>query len=184
MEKPVSHTWGPLEGDSGAILGTERGKTDPGPLFVAILRLLDYSPAAHYRRELVCYTRQKSTKSGETPMSDTFKEREKSFEAKYKLDEELQFKAESRRNKLLGHWAAEKLGMTPTETTEFAKQVVMSDMAEPGIEDIVGFVKKAFVDRGVTVDEGEIRVELERLMGVALEQLKSEYPEALSGDHG
>ena len=117
-------------------------------------------------------------------MSDTFKDREKSFEAKYKLDEEMKFKAESRRNKLLGLWAAGKLGMTESESADFAKQVVLSDMDEPGIEDIVRFVKKAFVDRGVGVDEGDIRAELERLMGVAVEQLKNEYPEALSGDHG
>ena len=117
-------------------------------------------------------------------MSDTFKDREKSFEAKYKMDEELRFKAESRRDKLLGVWAARKLGMTESETKEFAKAVVMSDMEEPGVEDIVRFVKKALIDGGVAVEDGEIHAELERLMGVAVEQLKADYPEALGKDHG
>ena len=117
-------------------------------------------------------------------MSDSFKDREKSFEAKYKLDAELQFKAESRRNKLLGLWAAEKLGMGEDESKALAKDTVLADMDEPGIEDVVRFIKKAFVDRGVGIEDDEIRAELERLMGVAVEQIKGEYPEALSGDHG
>jgi len=117
-------------------------------------------------------------------MSDTFKDREKSFEAKFKLDEELKFKAESRRNKLLGLWAAEKMGLTASEAEAYATSVVVADMDEPGTEDVVRFVMKGFEDNGVDLSADDVRAELDRQMGRAVEQLKSEYPDALGKDHG
>ena len=117
-------------------------------------------------------------------MSDTFKDREKSFEAKFKLDEELKFKAESRRNKLLGLWAAEKMGLTASEADDYAKSVVVADMDEPGVDDVVRFVMKSFADAGVDVAEADLRAEIDRQMGIAVEQLKGEYPDALGKDHG
>lgn len=115
--------------------------------------------------------------------SDTIREREKSQEAKYKLDEELRFKAEARRNKLLGYWAAERLGMTHSETETFAKEVVIADLEEPGVGDVIRKVLKDFEKRGVAMSEETIQGELDRLYPIALEQISSEFPSALGKDH-
>jgi len=115
-------------------------------------------------------------------MSDSFHDREQSFEAKSKLDAELQFKAESRRNKLLGQWAAEKMGMSGTEVDAYAKTVVIADLDEPGVEDVMRKVMGDFKTHGVSIGEDEVRTELERLMGVAIEQVKGDF-EPLGDDH-
>jgi len=115
-------------------------------------------------------------------MSDSFSDREKSFEAKHKMDEEMMFKAQSRRNKLLGQWAAEKMGMSGAEVDAYAKTVVIADLEEPGDEDVIRKVMGDFGTHSVSVSEDELRAELERLMGVALEQVKADF-EPLGGDH-
>ena len=104
-------------------------------------------------------------------MSDSFSDREKSFEAKNKLEEELKFKAESRRNKLLGLWAAEKMGMDGSEAEAYAKTVVLADLEEPGVEDVVRKVMADFASHGANVSEDELRTEMERLMGIAIDQV-------------
>jgi len=116
-------------------------------------------------------------------MSDKFKSREASEEAKFKLDAELRFKVEARRNRKLGEWAADKLGMLSTEKDAFVKDVVASDLVEAGYEDVVRTVSKTFKDRGVEIDDGEIRIELERLQDLAEDEVRGEYPEPLGGDH-
>lgn len=116
-------------------------------------------------------------------MSDAFSDREKSFEAKYKMDEELAFKVEARRNKLLGEWLADKFGMPSDEKADYAKSVVMADLDEPGIEDVVGKVMADIGERGVDVSEQDVRAKISELDGVAAEQLRSDYPEALGDDH-
>lgn len=116
-------------------------------------------------------------------MSDTFQDREKSFEAKFKLDAEQKFKAEARRNKLLGLWAAEKLGITGADANAYAKEVIDSDMEEPGVEDIIRKVMGDFADKGVAMTADELRSQLEKCMIQAVEQLKAEFPGALGGDH-
>ena len=115
-------------------------------------------------------------------MSDSFHDREKSFEAKHKLDEELRFKAESRRNKLVGLWAAAKMGIEGTDADAYAKTVVMADMEEPGIEDVIRKVMGDFKERGTAVSEAELRAEMDRQMGVAIEQVKESF-DPLGGDH-
>ena len=107
-------------------------------------------------------------------MSDTFRDREKGYEAKFKLDEESKFKAESRRNKLLGLWAAERLGIAEADAGAYAKEVVIADLEEPGVEDVVRKVSKDFKDRGVDISDQDIRDQLDRLYGVALEQIAQE----------
>ncbi len=119
---------------------------------------------------------------GET-FTDTINEREKSQEAKYKLDEEQRFKAQSRRNKLLGLWAAKRLGMTKAETEEFAGEVVLADFEEPGVGNVVRRVAGEFDKRGVEIAEQEIQLELERLYPIALEQIARKFPDALDKDH-
>ncbi|OHC75355.1 MAG: hypothetical protein A3G18_03985 [Rhodospirillales bacterium RIFCSPLOWO2_12_FULL_58_28] len=115
--------------------------------------------------------------------ADTMREREKSHEAKYKLEEELRFKAEARRNKLLGIWAAERMGMTGAETAAYAKEVVIVDLNESGVGDVVGKVFRDFEKRGVKLTANDIRVELDRLYPIAFKQISTEYPEALDKDH-
>ena len=66
----------------------------------------------------------------------SFDDREKAFESKFKLDEELKFKATARRNKLLGMWAADLMGMSAAEAADYAKEVVKSDFERPGDEDV------------------------------------------------
>ena len=70
-------------------------------------------------------------------MADSFSKREKGEERKYEMDQQLLFKAESRRNKLLGLWLAEIYGLTGADADAYAKEVVIADLDEPGIEDIM-----------------------------------------------
>ncbi|MDH5490258.1 MAG: DUF1476 domain-containing protein [Rhodospirillaceae bacterium] len=116
-------------------------------------------------------------------MSDKFNEREKSFEAKQKLDDELKFKATSRRNKLVGLWAAEKMGINGADADAYAKTVVIADLDEPGDEDVIRKVMADFAERGTDVSEDALREELDRQMQVAIEQLSGDYPNPLGGDH-
>lgn len=113
-------------------------------------------------------------------MADSFKEREKGEEFRYEMEQELRFKAESRRNRLLGEWLAEKFGMSSDETKVYAKEVVVSDLEEPGIDDVVRKVMKDIEDRGSAITEDEVRAKMDALYGVALEQLKSDFkPDSL-----
>ena len=108
-------------------------------------------------------------------MADTFMEREKGEELRYEIEQELQFKAESRRNRLLGEWLARKFGMSSDETAAYVKEVVVSDLVEPGIDDVVRKVMKDIEDRGSAITEDEVRAKLDALFSVALEQLKGDF---------
>jgi len=117
-------------------------------------------------------------------MSDSFKDRATSQEAKFKMDDEMRFKVEARRNKKLGQWASEKLGLISADAEAFVKQVVLSDLEEKGYEDVVRKVSQAFRDGGVELGDEEIRTELLRLQQVAEDELSNGYPEPLGDDHG
>ncbi len=112
-------------------------------------------------------------------MEDTFRKREKGYEAKFKLEEEMRFKAASRRNKLLALWVAERLGMTSTETETYVQEVVHVDLDEPGVDDVVRKVVKDCAERNVPISEPELRAEIERLDAVAVKQIGEEYPDPL-----
>ncbi|MDE0056939.1 MAG: DUF1476 domain-containing protein [Defluviicoccus sp.] len=102
----------------------------------------------------------------------TFEEREKGYEAKFKRDQEFQFKTTARRNKLLGLWAAEKLGLSDGDAEAYAKEVVVADFEEPGDDDVL---RKVVADlEGKDVGADEVRREMDRLMAVAAEQVESE----------
>jgi len=106
----------------------------------------------------------------------TFNDREKDFEAKFKHDEELKFKATVRRNKLLGLWAAEHLGLDADAADAYARQVVEADFEEPGEEDVF---RKVFGDleaKGAGLSEHQIRRRMEELMTEAREQIMAEVP--------
>jgi hypothetical protein len=103
----------------------------------------------------------------------TFDKREEGFEKKYALDEEQKFKAEARRNRLLGMWVAEKLGITGDAATAYAKEVVAADFEEAGDGDVVRKVIGDLTAKGVAITEPELRVKMDELMATAVAQVKA-----------
>ncbi|SPH18107.1 hypothetical protein DEA8626_01637 [Defluviimonas aquaemixtae] len=101
----------------------------------------------------------------------TFDDRENAFEAKFAHDEEMKFKAEARRNKLLGLWAADILGKTGEAAEAYAKEVIVADFEEAGDEDVFRKVK---ADLGGRVDDQKIRAQMADLMREAKRQLLEE----------
>jgi len=102
----------------------------------------------------------------------TFDKREKGFESKFAHDQEMAFKVQARRNKLLGLWAAEKLGLATDAAESYAKQVVISDLEAPGDEDVFEKVHNDLKDKGVS--EHQVRREMATLMDVARSQVENE----------
>ena len=102
-----------------------------------------------------------------------FNDREKAFEAKFKLDEELRFKATARRNRLLGVWAGEQMGLNESEADAYAKEVVKSDFEEPGDDDVLRKVLADLQGKGVDTSERQLRKHMDELMNVAVEQVQS-----------
>ena len=96
------------------------------------------------------------------------------FEKKFAHDAELQFKAQARRNKLLGEWAAEKLGKSGDQVADYAKEVVRSDFDEPGDEDVYRKIRQDFDNAGVDQSEHQIGRTMEELMATAIDQIKNE----------
>ncbi|MBO6521599.1 MAG: DUF1476 domain-containing protein [Rhodospirillales bacterium] len=107
-------------------------------------------------------------------MADSFSKREKGEELKYEMDQELLFKAESRRNKLLGLWLAEVFGLTGDDANNYAKEVVVADLDEPGHEDVVRKVMSDIQARNAPVTEEQVRKKIQDLESVALDQVKNE----------
>ncbi|MDE0993384.1 MAG: DUF1476 domain-containing protein [Rhodospirillales bacterium] len=106
-------------------------------------------------------------------MADAFSDREKGFEAKYKLDEENRFKMDARRNNLLGEWLAFQFGLTGDAVAEYAKEVVISDLDEPGQEDVVRKVLADIEKKGSDITEADVRAKMSEFEGVAVEQTQS-----------
>ncbi|KRR21151.1 hypothetical protein CQ14_22040 [Bradyrhizobium lablabi] len=103
----------------------------------------------------------------------TFDKREEGFEKKFALDEEQKFKAEARRNRLLGLWAAEKLGLTGDAATDYSKEVVAADFEEAGDQDVQNKVVKDFAAKGVAISAPEVRAKMDELMAAAVAQVKA-----------
>ncbi|MDH5411817.1 MAG: DUF1476 domain-containing protein [Alphaproteobacteria bacterium] len=103
-----------------------------------------------------------------------FDEREKAFEGKYKLDQERAFKANARRCKLIGLWAAEKMGIAGDAADAYAKEVVISDFEKPGQDDVVEKLVADFASKGVDISEHVIRVEMDRCFEEAVKQISEE----------
>ena len=101
----------------------------------------------------------------------TFDDRENAFEAKFAHDAEMNFKAEARRNKLLGLWAAGLMGKSEAEAADYARAVVKADFEEAGHEDVV---RKVAADLGDLADAATVRAKMDELMAVAKAQLMSE----------
>jgi hypothetical protein len=102
----------------------------------------------------------------------TFDKREEGFEKKFAHDEELRFKASARRNKLLGLWAAEKLGLSGAQAEAYAKEVVVADLEEAGDHDVFRKIRKDFDDKKVAAGDADIRRAMDDLMAQAIEQIK------------
>jgi hypothetical protein len=103
----------------------------------------------------------------------TFDKREEAFEKKYAHDEELRFKATARRNKLLGLWAADKLGKTGADADAYAKEVIAADFEEAGDEDVFRKVRKDFDAAGVSQSDHQVRRTMDELMARAVTEIQS-----------
>jgi hypothetical protein len=104
----------------------------------------------------------------------TFDKRKDAFEKKFAHDEELRFKAEARRNKLLGLWVAELLGKSGEAAAAYARSVVEADFAEKGDEDVFRKVRDDLAAAGVDRSEHQIRRTMDELMAQAIEQVRTE----------
>ena len=103
----------------------------------------------------------------------TLDKREEGFEKKFALDEEQKFKAQARRNRLLGLWAAEKLGIAGDAATAYAKEVVAADFEEAGDGDVLRKVVKDFTAKGVAITEQAVRAKMNELAAVAAIEVKA-----------
>ena len=106
-------------------------------------------------------------------MTTTFDKREDGFEKKFAHDEELKFKAGARRNKLLGAWAAEKMGLTAAEAEAYAKAVVMADFEEAGDHDVFKKIRGDFDAKKIAIADADIRRAMDELMAQAIAQIKA-----------
>ena len=103
----------------------------------------------------------------------TFDKREEGFEKKFAHDEELRFRATARRNKLLGLWIAQKLGMSGADADAYAKEVVQSDFEEAGDDDVFRKVRKDLDAKGVSASDQEIKTQMVELMAQAVSQIEA-----------
>jgi len=104
----------------------------------------------------------------------SFDDREKGFERKFAHDEELKFKTTARRNRLLGLWAAQQMGITGDAAQAYAREVIKADLVEPGEEDVFRKIKADFDAKGVRESDHQIRRKMADLMGEALGQIEAE----------
>lgn len=103
----------------------------------------------------------------------TFDDREKGFETKFALDQEQEFKAMARRNKLLGLWAAEKMGLSAESAEQYASAVVRADFEQPGEEDVFRKIAGDFEGAGMEVRDSEIRRKMDELASIARDAVRA-----------
>ena len=101
-----------------------------------------------------------------------FDEREKSFEKKFQLEEELQFKIAARSNKYLAEWVSLKLGKNEEEKKEYIQEIIKSDLEEPGREDVFRKIKQDFQTASISIEDAEIRDQMMRALLRAQEDFK------------
>ncbi len=104
----------------------------------------------------------------------TFDKRKDDAEARFSREQELQFKATARRNKLFGLWASERMGLAGADAEAYAKEVVIADFDRPGDDDVLDKVHKDLAASGVEISEHRLRKEMDRLMEDAKEQVRTE----------
>ena len=103
----------------------------------------------------------------------TFDDREQAFENKFAHDEEVEFKAVARRNRMLGEWAAGLMGLSSEHVDEYARAVVKSDFEQPGDEDVLRKVWKDLSASGAKVTEGAVRGKMDELLAIARDAVKN-----------
>ena len=103
----------------------------------------------------------------------TFDEREQGFEAKFAKDQDTEFRATARRNRLLGIWGGELMGLETTHLEAYARAVVKSELDHPDEDDVLRKVFEDLKGAGVQVSEGEVRLKMAELLAVAREQIKA-----------
>ena len=104
----------------------------------------------------------------------TFDDRERAFETKFARDEDMAFRLTARRNRLLGQWAAEKLGLSGAEADAYAKSVVAADFEAAGDDDVFRKIRKDFDAKSVPQSDHQIRRTMDELLGKAIQQLQTE----------
>ena len=107
-------------------------------------------------------------------MSDSSGDRQNVFEAKFKMDQETEFKVNSRRNKLLGLWLAEKLGLPESQHDSYAQEVILADLEEPGVEDIIRKVRKDIEQHKANITDSDIRLKLDEFHKDAIDQITAD----------
>ena len=105
-------------------------------------------------------------------MNNKFSDREKGFEKKFQMDEELQFRIAARSNKYLGEWASLMLGKNKDEEKNYIHEIIKSDLEEKGQEDVFRKIKKDFQAASITIEETEIRDQMEKALFHAKEDFK------------
>ena len=105
-------------------------------------------------------------------MSNKFEEREKSFEKKFVQDEELQFKVQARSNKYIAKFVSQKLGKSEEEEKKYVLEIIKADMEESGTEDVFRKIKKDFQLASVSIEDNEIRNQMEKALKRAKEEFK------------
>jgi hypothetical protein len=137
-------------------------------------RLLQELIAAHNGFEWLIWAMRLAISLGYTKETDmNLDKREKGFESKFAHDEEVQFKAHARRAKLLGLWAAEKMGLSGGEADAYAKTMVVADLEEAGTEDLFRKVRADFDAKKVQQSDHQIRRHMDELLAIAIEQIKA-----------
>src|SRR5215471_1099786 len=132
-------------------------------------RLTRHAPGERLGTDARAAGRSQNSEAGMT----TFDKREEGFEKKFAIDEELRFKATARRNKLLGLWAAQKLGLSGVEADKYAKAIVLADFEEPGEHDVFRKIRKDFDAKGVTDSDHQIRRTMTEFMARAVLEVKA-----------
>ena len=104
----------------------------------------------------------------------SFDDRERAFEAKFAHDADIEFRITARRNRLIGQWAAEKMGLTPEETDAYAKAVVQADFEEAGDEDVIRKLLGDLTSAGIDIDDAAVR----KALGEKLVEARRQFIEA------
>ena len=102
----------------------------------------------------------------------TFEKRERGFESKFALDQEQEFKATARRNRMLGAWASGLMGLQGDQVAEYARAVVKSDLELPGEDDVLRKVFEDLKGAGVAMSEGDVRNKMGELLAIARQQIR------------
>ena len=103
----------------------------------------------------------------------TFDDREQAYEKKFALDQDLKFRAEAKRNKLLAEWAGAKLGITAQALEDYTKSVLRADLQEKGDEDVFRKIRNDFDEKGIAVPDAEIRAVMGELLAKAVAEIES-----------